>query len=78
MTPHSLQRRVDALQAKRTPALGHVFGWQDIGEPGIDEDTVELCTPDGTNEPMTLDEWHRRYPDGTLIRIVYGEQDGEP
>jgi hypothetical protein len=28
---------------------------------------------------MPLDEWQRRYPNGLLIRVVYGDVDaGEP
>jgi hypothetical protein len=53
------------------------MAWQDIGEPDIDEDTVQLCVPGGNGERMPLDEWRRRYPDGTLIRIVYGAADTE-
>jgi hypothetical protein len=54
-----------------------MLAWQDTGEPGIDADTVQLCAPGG--ERMPLDEWQRRYPNGLLIRVVYGDVDaGEP
>lgn len=76
MTRHSLQRRIATLQANRAPALARVIGWQDVGEPGIDEHTVELSTPGGASERMTLDEWRRHYPHGLLIRVVYGDEDG--
>ena len=36
---------------------------------------MQLCVPGGNGEHMTLDEWRRRYPDGTLIRVVYGDVD---
>jgi len=75
MTRRSLERRLAALQAKRAPAVARVLAWQDIGEPGLDADTVQLCVPGGNDERMPLDEWRRRYPDGMLIRVVYGEQD---
>jgi len=74
MMPRSLQRRLTALQAKRTLAAPVVIAWQDVGEPGIDEYTVERCVPGGTNERMTLDEWRGCYPHGTVIRVVYGDE----
>jgi hypothetical protein len=64
---------------QRLAAVPRVVAWQDTGEPGIDADTVQLCAPGGEGERMTLDEWRRRYPNGLLIRVVYGDVDaGEP
>jgi len=75
----SLERRIARLQAQRLAAAPRMLAWQDTGEPGIDADTVQLCAPGGNGEHMTLDEWHRRYPNGLLIRVVYGDVDaGEP
>ncbi len=79
MTRRSLERRIVALQAKRTPATPVAIAWQDIGEPDVDETTVERVVAGGPNERMPLDEWRRRYPHGLLIRVVHGRQDaGEP
>jgi hypothetical protein len=75
MTRRSLERRLAALQAKRTPAAPVAIAWQDIGEPGRDETTVERVVAGGPNERMPLDEWRRRYPHGLLIRVVHGRQD---
>ncbi len=75
----SLERRIARLQAQRLAAAPRMLAWQDTGEPGIDADTVQLCAPGGTSERMTLAEWRRRYPNGLLIRVVYGDVDaGEP
>jgi hypothetical protein len=51
------------------------MAWQDMGEPGRDENTVERVVAGGPNERMPLDEWQRRYPHGLLIRVVHGRQD---
>jgi hypothetical protein len=52
-----------------------MLAWQDCGEPGIDANTVQLTG----GERMPLDEWQRCYPNGLLIRVVYGDVDaGEP
>ena len=67
----SLQRRIARLQAQRLAAAPRMLAWQDTGEPGIDANTVQLAG----GERMPLDEWHRRYPDGLLIRVVYGDVD---
>jgi hypothetical protein len=67
----SLERRIARLQAQRLAAAPRMLAWQDTGEPGIDADTVQLAG----GERLTLDEWHQRYSHGTLIRVVYGEQD---
>jgi hypothetical protein len=73
----SLERRIARLQAQRLAAAPRMLAWQDTGEPGIDADTVQLCVPGG-GERMTLDEWHRRFPDGLLIRVVYGDAERRP
>jgi hypothetical protein len=52
-----------------------MLAWQDTGEPGIDAGMVQLCAPGGDGERLTLDAWQRRYPNGTLIRVVYGDED---
>ncbi len=71
----SLERRIARLQAQRLAAAPRMLAWQDTGEPGIDADTVQLAG----GERMPLDEWQRRYPNGLLIRVVYGDVDaGEP
>ncbi len=75
----SLERRIARLQAQRLAAAPRMVGWQDCGEHGTDAGLVQLCVPGDVGERMTLDEWHRRYPNGTLIRVVYGDVDaGEP
>ncbi len=71
----SLERRIARLQAQRLAAMPRMLAWQDTGEPGIDADTVQLCAPGGEGERMMLDEWRRRYPNGLLIRVVYGDED---
>ncbi len=73
----SLERRIARLQAQRLAAAPRMLAWQDTGEPGIDTDTVQLCAPGGNGERMTLDEWRRRYPNGLLIRVVYGDVDAD-
>ena len=74
----SLERRLARLQAQRTNAMPRMLAWQDTRD-GTDADTVQLCAIGGGGERMTLDEWQRRYPNGMLIRIVYGDEDaGEP
>ncbi len=73
----SLERRIARLQAQRLAAAPRMLAWQDTGEPGIDADTVQLCAPGGTGERMTLAEWRRRYPNGLLIRVVYGDVDAD-
>jgi hypothetical protein len=71
----SLQRRLVRLETLPTPAAPVAIAWQDIGERGIDVNTVQLAG----GERLTLDEWQRRYPNGLLIRVVYGDVDaGEP
>ncbi len=75
----SLERRLAALQAKRAPAAPVAIAWQDFGVSGIVENTVERAVAGGPNERIHIDEWHQRYPHGTLIRVVYGDEDtGEP
>jgi hypothetical protein len=60
---------------QRLAGAPRMLAWQDCGEPGIDADTVQLAG----GERLTLDEWRRRYPNGLLIRVVYGDVDaGEP
>ncbi len=70
----SLERRLARLQAQRTNAMPRMLGWQDTRD-GTDADTVQLCAIGGGGERMTLDEWQRRYPNGLLIRVVYGDVD---
>ena len=70
----SLERRLARLQAQRTNAMPRMLAWQDTRDD-TDADTVQLCAIGGGGERMTLDEWHRRHPDGTLIRIVYSDVD---
>jgi len=72
MSYKALSKRLTAVEAQHTP---RTVGWQDSGEEGTDAGMVQLCVPGGDGERMTLDEWRRRYPDGQLIRVVYGEQD---
>ncbi len=75
----SLERRIARLQAQRRTAAPVAIAWQDFGERGIDENTVERAVAGGPNERMHIDEWRRRYPHGLLIRVVHGRQDaGEP
>ncbi len=71
----SLERRIARLQAQRAAAASVAIAWQDVGERGIDETTVERVVAGGPNERMPLDEWRRRYPHGLLIRVVHGRQD---
>jgi hypothetical protein len=72
MNYKALARRLAAIETASTP---RAVAWQDCGEHGTDAGLVQLCAPGGVGEHMTLDEWHRRHPDGQLIRVVYGEQD---
>ncbi len=72
MNYKALARRLAAIETQHTP---RVLAWQDAGEHGTDAGLVQLCAPGGNGEHMTLAEWHRRFPDGQLIRVVYGEQD---
>ena len=52
--------------------MSRIIGFTGVWDkPGI----VSVCS---TDEEMTLDEWHRRYSDGTLIRFIYGDVDAEP
>jgi len=67
-----MAKRLDELEAQHTP---RALAWQDAGEHGTDAGMVQLCEPGGNGEHMTLAEWRRRYPDGTLIRVVYGDAD---
>ncbi len=71
MPPRRLERRLAALQAQRANTAPRALAFQDIGKPGIDADTVQLV---GGGERMPLDEWHRRYPGGLLIRVVRGDE----
>ena len=76
MNYKALARRLATIETQHTP---RALAWQDCSEHGTDAGTVQLCTPGGAGEHMTLDEWHRRFPDGQLIRVVYGDVDaGEP
>jgi len=67
-----MAKRLDELEAQHEP---RALAWQDAGEHGTDAGMVQLCVPGGNGEHMTLDEWHRRWPDGQLIRVVYGDVD---
>jgi hypothetical protein len=77
MTRRSLERRLAALQAKRAPAAPVGIAWQDVGERGRDETTVERVVAGGPNERMPLDEWRRRYPHGLLICVVHSRKDAD-
>ena len=72
MSYKALSKRLTAVEAQHTP---RALAWQDCGEDGTDAGMVQLCVPGGNGEHMTLAEWRRRYPDGTLIRVVYGDVD---
>jgi len=72
MSYKALSKRLTAVEAQHTP---RALAWQDCGEEGTDAGMVQLCVPGGDGEHMTLDEWHRRFPDGQLIRVVYGDAD---
>jgi hypothetical protein len=72
MSSKEMARRLDELEAQHEPRM---LAWQDCGEEGTDAGLVQLCVPGGDGEHMTLDEWRRRYPDGQLIRVVYGDAD---
>ncbi len=72
MSTKALARRLAAIETASTP---RALAWQDAGEHGTGDGMVQLCAPGGNGEHMTLDEWHRRWPDGQLIKVVYGEQD---
>ncbi len=66
--PHrDIQRRVSALEARTAatrPALV-------IRVDYADHVTVWV---DGRKEEMPLADWYARYPDGTLINWLHGEQ----
>ncbi len=72
----SLEGRLARLQAQRTNAMPRMLAWQDTRD-STDADMVQLCAIGGGGERMTLDEWQRRYPHGTLIRIVYGDENAD-
>ena len=74
MSYKALSKRLTAVEAQHTP---RALAWQDIGEHGTDAGLVQLCVPGGNGERMPLEQWRWRYPDGTLIRIVYGDVDAE-
>jgi len=65
MTYKAMTKRLDALETQHEP---QVIGFTGIWEPA---GMVQLCALGGDGEQMTLDEWHRRYADGLLIRVVY-------
>ena len=76
MNYKALARRLAAIETQHTP---RVVAWQDCGKHGADAGMVHVYAPGGNGEHMTLDEWRRRFPDGQLIRVVYGDVDaGEP
>ena len=50
-----------------------MLAWPDTGEPDIDATTVQLAS----GERLSLDVWRRRYPNGLLIRVVYGDVDAD-
>ncbi len=66
-----LQRRMAALETRRTAPQALMRAEQYIGEPGIDPDTVQLAG----GERMHIDDWRRRYPDGVLITIDLGDDE---
>ncbi len=72
MSSKEMARRLDELEAQHEP---RVVAWQDAGEHGTEAGMVQLCVPGGNGEQMTLAEWRRRFPDGQLIRVVYGDAD---
>ena len=74
MSNKAMERRLATLEQQRGPRVVAVQD-MDEHERGMDANTVQLCVPGGGGERMTLDEWRRRYPHGTLIRFVYGDED---
>ena len=60
----NLERRLAKLEAQR--------GTQVYAVRFADCDEIALCGGGATqNERMTLAEWHRRFPNGVLIHVVY-------
>ncbi len=72
MSYRTMAKRLQELEAAN---VSGAVGVLDRGEDGTDAGLVQLCVPGGNGEHMTLAEWRRRYPDGTLIRVVYGDVD---
>ncbi len=72
MSYRTMAKRLQELEAAN---VSGAVGVLDRGEDGTEANLVQLCVPGGNGEHMTLAEWRRRYPDGTLIRVVYGDAD---
>ncbi len=69
----SLARRLATLETHRTPVEPRAIGIVDCGEYGTPSNMVQLAVPGG-GERLTLDEWQRRSPYGTLVRFVYADE----
>ena len=65
MPQRDIQRRVRALEA-RTAAPQRAVA--------IRRDYEDQVTVLGTNERLSLADWYARYPDGTLINWLHGDE----
>jgi hypothetical protein len=70
----NVRNRLDRLAARLQPTDKVIGYYYDVEEadwhdhvPGV----VTLCRP--PHEQMTVEEFQRRYPYGTLIRVTYDE-----
>jgi len=72
MSYRTMAKRLQELEAAN---VSGAVGVLDRGEHGTDAGLVQVCVPGGNGEHMTLAEWRWRFPDGTLIRVVYGDVD---
>ena len=68
MPQRDIQRRVSALEARTAARDTTVAIRRDY------EDEVTIL---GTNERLSLADWHARYPDGTLINWLHGDRGAE-
>ena len=74
----TVDRRLAALEATgRGTAIVGVWHEPQEWDSEYNDGLVRVC---GTNERVTLDEFAQRYPNGTLVRVVYTDdwhgQDG--
>jgi hypothetical protein len=62
-----IDRRLDALEAQQGGA-GVVGIWK---EPHAWNDSNGLVRVCGTSDRVSLEEFTERYPNGTLVRVLY-------